>query len=165
MDTNNQDTPKAFNLHFANYFKVTQERNSWGPRTLQDYEMIYMVKGRGDYSEKGKPGLLIQENEVLLIPPLAEHTFACKLQEGVFISCIHFSFHPDMIIPAEVCSTGQDTEILHLFKKCAEEFGAGRQLSGALQDTILAEIWLRLMRSKAISKALPEPDARQAIHR
>ena len=37
-------------VRHCNYFKVKEDRGIWGPRTIPDYELVYIVAGEFSYS-------------------------------------------------------------------------------------------------------------------
>ncbi len=138
----------------ANYQEVSRGR-SWGERQIPDFELILIVAGRFTYETRTAPPLVLEEGDVLLIPPLEWHTVR-RLDEpahAVF-SCIHgelisgarwargdYQFSPT---PQRVTRTGGDAAIHDLFMRCRTVYEGYDKYRLALLETILKEIWLRL---------------------
>ena len=53
--------------------------NSWGPRIIPDYELIYVVAGEFSYSTE-KRRIIVKEGQILCIPPGERHIF--KLEKN-----------------------------------------------------------------------------------
>lgn len=133
---------------FANYFRTEPRRATWGPRVIGDYELILVVRGTSLYHETGQKERVVDEGEVLLIPPETEHVYSCEDSRETIISCIHFSFARD---PGQetglVFSSGSDYEMFHLFKKCAAEFELKSLHWQEILNDCVREIWIRLLRA------------------
>jgi AraC-like DNA-binding protein len=99
----------------------------------------------------------LQRGELLLIPPGEEHTFSCDTSSGAIISCIHFSVVPHIVLPAQKFWVSPDPEILHLFIKCAQEFGRKEDESARLLNQAVNEIWIRIIRLSGKSTVAAEP--------
>jgi AraC-like DNA-binding protein len=142
-------------VRHCNYFKVKEGNRSWGPRTLLDYELIYIVAGEFSYTnEWGKRDL--REGDILCIPPGERHIL--KLEHtpayGSLIACIHLDLLENMSMlngdyipkpqPYLITSTHNDHAIHQLFRNCKEvSDGYGSRRKQILQN-IVREIWLRM---------------------
>lgn len=138
----------------ANCIAVARD-HYWGPRGIQDYELVLVLAGRFAYERPGQPLLPLRTGQVLCIPPGETHVLR-RIDRGVeaAIACIHQELVPwgrridnDYRLvpnPETVTETQSEPEFRRLFRAAAaacEQFGRYRQL---LLDTIALEIWLRL---------------------
>lgn len=141
-------------VQIANYFQL-QSLESWGPRTIPDWELILIVAGQFAY-ETAAGTLLIDSGHVLAIPPEHLHTFRCvNPASQAIISCIHSELiHPGRWAkgdyrlnpePRTVTRVENDWALHSLFKQCNDVFvGYSRYRSATLQSLVRA-IWLRLI--------------------
>jgi AraC-like DNA-binding protein len=141
-------------LLVANFFRVSAQHNSWGPRILKECELIYLVEGQGEFiSEKKK--LQHQRDQVLVIPPREKHTY--RVLQGV-ISCIHFRL-PRGNYPraCQYIDTTPDREILRLFRSCAVEWEGARPRKQELCSALIRVILIRLERLQSTSEKAEFP--------
>ncbi len=158
MDIYNKSLIKSFKLHLANHFQAAPGRDIWGPRTIEDYELIYLISGKGGISYDNIKNIIIRPNEVLLIPPGRVHIFSADSFDKTILSCIHFSFVPSYAdFSFDVFYASHDMEILHLFKKSADEFTNNGVNYKSILDCTIGEIWHRLMRVNMQSIKSHEP--------
>ena len=76
------------NISHAAFFNIVRNRSHWGPRVINDFEFIYIVKGKGYHKNSDSQVLTVNEDEILLIPPNAEHIFECHTYEASTISVV-----------------------------------------------------------------------------
>jgi AraC-like DNA-binding protein len=142
-------------VRHCNYFKVKSGRGLWGPRTILDFELIYIVAGEFSYSShRGKR--VVHEGDVLCIPPGEQHIFRLEKQPayGALIGCIHLDLLENMTClngdyipkpkPFLITSTHNDHALHQLFRNCrdvSEGYGTRRKL---ILKNIVSEIWLRM---------------------
>ena len=122
-------------VRYANYFKLPANGQSWGPRTIAEYELIYIVAGEFSYetSESGKSAR-IAEGDVLCIPPGKEHVFrhVRSFAYGAVIACIHLELlrsgsrlagdYAPVPEPPLVTRTGRSAPLHQLFRNCRDVF-------------------------------------------
>ena len=153
-------------VRIANYFTLQTGRNSWGPRRIPDFEMIFIREGRFRYDEHEKTGvsfaykgriggqfqILLEPGDVLLIPPEINHTFSAISGSGA-ISCIHclpldgiswgkgeFYLSPS---PAYRTAFSDKMDLMdNLFYKCNDLFSGYHLFRQELLSTVCREIWL-----------------------
>ena len=129
-------------VNFCNYIHC-QAGTSWGPRSLNDCELIYFVSGAVRWSSSQGDSIRIEPHGVLLIPPGECHTLICELPS--VISCIHLEteeqkwhlFRPDR---------QEAARIYGLFRECVREFESMLPERGQMLELLTAEILLRLRR-------------------
>jgi len=142
-------------VRHCNYFKVKEGRGIWGPRTIPDYELIYIVGGEFSYSNEIAKRIL-REGDILCIPPGEKHIFKLEKQPayGALIGCIHLDLLENMSFlngdyvpkpkPFLVTSTHNDHALHQLFRNCrdvTEGYGSRRKL---ILQNMVREIWLRI---------------------
>lgn len=141
----------------ANYFSPGPGRASWGPRIISDYELIYQVEGSGQYLESNGLPRPLKQDQVLLIPPDTEHTFMCPGPEASIISCIHFSFTPQVkFFKSAIFDVSGDHNILFLFKSIAGEYDNRSPYVSTIMSSQLTEIWLRILRCRQQQHNIPD---------
>jgi AraC-like DNA-binding protein len=153
MDSTMLDERKLqFEITMANYIDVAPGY-CWGPRTVGNPELIYIVSGKFMYTwDEGffEAGA----GHVLFIPVELQHTLKSSSEPGC-ISCIHFDsfadgqidFHVFERLSFEVmrCVDAGKNSIVHdLFAKCADEFNRISPYREYLCNTVFSELWLRL---------------------
>lgn len=139
----------------ANFIRIEVGR-VWGPRTIQDWELVYVVRGRLSYECVGENTIIGYSGNVFCIPPDKEHTLRCVDESphaGAAISCIHLEFSKGKWMagdytlaktPPLVTSTDGALIFNHLFKKCSDTFEGYDPYRVELVNTIAREICLRL---------------------
>jgi len=145
MDINNLANQNIAKVGHSNYLFPHANRCSWGPRKINDIEMIYQVEGRGTYREENHL-LNIGKNEVLFIPPDRKHVFSCSAIPESAISCIHFAPAgkiPDLM-PLKI-NAAADPEILMLFKRVSIEYGNKDLLRQMLARKMVEELLVRII--------------------
>jgi AraC-like DNA-binding protein len=141
-------------VQIANYFQV-QSVDSWGPRTIPDWELILIVAGQFAY-ETTAGTILIESGHVLAIPPELLHTFRrADATSQAIISCIHSEMVPDgrwargdyrlKPEPMTVTRVENDWAIHSLFKQCSDVFSGYSRFRSAFLQTLVRAIWLRLI--------------------
>lgn len=139
---------------FANY-RTVKPGTSWGERTIPDIELILVVEGRFSYERTGTPALVLEEGDVLLIPPGESHTLRRREQPAhAVFSCIHgellpraswargdYRFEP---APLQVTHARGDEALHDLFRRCRDLYEGYSPYREELLETVLKEIWLRL---------------------
>lgn len=132
-------------VNICNYFSCPR-LESWGPRVLRDYELIYVVSGATVYRGATPEALPIDSQQLLLIPPGEEHVFSCRIAS--VLSCIHFMPDDAMTLPYRMTPEPPECARLHeLFRECAREFDDAAPEREELLRTMLREILLRCRRS------------------
>ena len=153
-------------VNIVNYFTLKKNRNSWGPRKIPDFEMIYIREGLFEYNEyeetntsfphkdrsKGQLQILLEPGDILLIPPEVLHTLKSIYGSGA-ISCIHslplesipwgngnIGLSPSPLYKTSFAN--QKNLIDSLFYKCNEIFTGYDKYRQKLLSTICNEIWL-----------------------
>jgi AraC-like DNA-binding protein len=129
---------------------------SWGPREIPDFELIYIFSGFFSYRTEKKEYVCSPGN-VLCVYPGIPHTLRhIEHSKGIpVISCIHLELLPGKrflkgdysieIEPEIIIETGKDSDIPVLFKKCRDLFeNRYSKYSDLLISTVIKELWIRL---------------------
>jgi AraC-like DNA-binding protein len=141
----------------ANYFKLSSEECSWGPRIIPDYELIHIVAGEFAYDnlETGQTAI-VAEGDTLCVPPGESHLFrhVRSFAYGAVIACVHLEFMRDgsrlagdyVLTPEPplVTNTGGSVPIHQLFRNARDVFEGYGNHRDALLSAMAKEIWLRL---------------------
>lgn len=141
-------------VNYANYFALRDGRRHWGPRLLEDAELILIVAGEFAYAAHGRETHL-EDGDVLCIPPGVEHVFRHVRDRsyGAVISCIHLELAPGRWgdgdyrpspQPPTVTQTHGDMALHPLFRQCRDVFEGRLPYREELLSTIAKDIWLRL---------------------
>jgi AraC-like DNA-binding protein len=126
---------------------------AWGPRTIPDYELVLVAKGRYQYVDAN--GFFdVNPGELLLIEPQVRHSF-CKIPEddpGVHL-CAHFDLvdlHGNIFMVHQFdCKMQRVTKvdnfdyIYTLFAQAASDFVSYSPFHTELVNTAIRQIWLR----------------------
>ncbi len=156
MDKNRlyQWTELRPHLRLINRFRIAPQRCSWGPRTIDDYELIYVVSGRLFLHREGLQTVL-NEGDVVNLHPDTEHFLFSKLEGLTEISCIHFSYHPDEPAPAELAmealkqvSCKGDREVAAIFLDIFHEHQSGKSDASVMMDAMLTRLLIILHRKQ-----------------
>lgn len=140
----------------SNYFSPKPDRNTWGPRVISDFELIYIGSGFFSLNQEGGE-YVAGKGDVLCIMPGVKHVFRQLESSGKegLISCIHLELLPGKhyldgdyrpeTMPMMITSVLNDRDIPLLFAKAAELFNrdSGRY-TGELLALTVKELWLRL---------------------
>lgn len=140
----------------SNYFQLKTER-SWGPRTISEYELIYIVAGEFSYTEMTfNRKYELFEGDILCIHPGVKHIFRNEKTPsyGAIISCIHLElvkgsfrlkkdYQPE-IEPPVITSVKGDYALHQLFRNCSRIKEGFSRYREALLENIGRDIWLRL---------------------
>ncbi len=139
---------KEISVNFANYFSPAPFRNSWGPRIIDDFELILQVEGSSEYFDEIGNNMTILTNELLLIPPGIQHTFKSNVNSKAVISCIHF-YPNNKIRNLEIIvyNVRNDYEVRTIFRKMAGEFERREDFSVEIQKILIREVFYRIKRS------------------
>ncbi len=138
----------------VNYF-TAKPGSCWGPRVIQEFELILIVSGNFGYRSADKQ-LMLEGSQVLCIPPGIRHTFYHVKDSAVepVISCIHLE--PDasgnwlrgsyQLSPEpELVTKLTEPEIMKkLFRHCLDGFHGLNRYRSAIASCQVKEIWLRL---------------------
>ncbi|NLE30329.1 MAG: AraC family transcriptional regulator [Phycisphaerae bacterium] len=141
-------------VQIVNYFQV-KNLDSWGPRTIPDWELILIVAGQFAYETEDET-IHIGSGHVLAIPPGRLHTFRrTDTASQAIISCIHgemiptgrwsrgdYRLRPE---PQTVTRVENDWAIHSLFKQCNDVFSGYSRFRSASLQTLVRAIWLRLI--------------------
>lgn len=143
-------------VRHCNYFQLAKHF-SWGPRTITDYELIYVVAGEYLYIDMDhNTRYNLHESEVLCIRPGIRHLLKCTRIPvyGAIISCIHLDLlkgksrlkreYQPLKEPPVITSLKKDYVIHQLFRNCAKTREGISCFREALLENIGREIWLRL---------------------
>lgn len=141
-------------VRMANYREVDRGA-SWGERTIPDIELVLVVAGRFAYETRTEAPLLLEEGDVLLIPPDEWHTLRrLDPPARAAFSCIHAELLPDVRwaqgsyvfhpTPQRSTPTGGDAAIHDLFLRCAETYEGYETFREELLEVLLKELWIRL---------------------
>lgn len=142
----------------VNYMPLTPNNcNIWGPRRINDFELIMVMQGEFEFINLETNELVRQTaGTVLVIMPNELHTY--RLLSGkhpnAFFSCIHLELKPGINhigdslwpspAPQRLTSIARDTEMGELFRQADQE----NRKNGRYRDTMLSllvkQIWLRL---------------------
>jgi len=160
-------------VHYANYFALRDGRRRWGPRILEDAELILVVAGEFAYAAAGRE-VALQDGDVLCIPPGVEHVFRHVRDRsyGAVISCIHLELAPGRWgagdycpapLPPTVTATRGDMALHPLFRQCRDVYEGHLPYREELLATIAKDIWLRLAGHwRRGAEARPSPSRRAA---
>ncbi|NBC18383.1 MAG: helix-turn-helix domain-containing protein [Bacteroidetes bacterium] len=154
----NQPTPISASdarpvVHHANYMDVRQPQ-AWGPRTIDDIELILIVRGPFEYVDPAGR-IELASGQLLLIPPEVRHTFSRPTGEGRWtFSCLHCELLPDArwargdyrldVPPRRVTDVNQDVVLRDLFRHVAREFAGRGQPISPIAEALARAIWVRL---------------------
>ena len=127
-------------VNIANYKLVAKPFEVWGPRTLPDYELIFIHSGSFDL-ELASQTVRIEEDNLLIILPGERHCFR-NLHESGVISCIHCDL-PNEETPPRMYPVS-DPEVKEAFRRCAEVFLHPSPRRNELLHIILKELLIRL---------------------
>jgi AraC-like DNA-binding protein len=149
-------TPSDYHptVRISNYTKV-RPAACWPDRTIPDYQLILVVRGRFSYQTPSTGEHAVLPGEVLCIPPLAQHTFRrTDRARHAVTSCIHgeavqggtraagdYALQPK---PRLITNVRGDASIHAAFRRCAAVFKEYGRYRRALMETIAREIWIRL---------------------
>ncbi len=149
------DTPE---VRHVNYIEVkAKENNTWGPRRINEYELILVLQGEFEFINHDTNERIIQKaGTILLIFPEELHTYRLRPEQhhDAFFSCIHLELKPDIDRTKEVWDSipsprrltpvAGNAEIVSLFKQTDAE----NQRNSRYKDTILSliakQIWIHL---------------------
>lgn len=149
-------TPSEFQptVRYANFILARPDA-TWPDRTIADYELILVVKGRFVYETAGMETIVVDPGRVLMIPPEERHTFR-RVDRGkkAILACIHGElctegtrgsgdYAPDPE-PDRLTVVDDDPAIEAGFERCAIVFDGHEKYRTILLQTIAKEIWLRL---------------------
>lgn len=129
-------------VNFCNYIHCPA-RSSWGPRQLNDCELIYFVSGQCLWQPEGEPPVRILPHRILLIPPALRHTLSCEVPS--VISCIHCDGDAGqwrLYLPEK----NETPRLYQIFRDCAAEFEGTAEERSELLELLVAELQLRLRR-------------------
>ena len=152
MDKNNISMIKrivnnSLSVNIANYFFIHPEKASWGPRKLDDFELIYQITGKSVYKSNSNKILTINANQMLLISPNITHTFSCIGSGKYGISCIHFNAEiPSNSNEVLILEARNSSEIQTIFSKITNEFNLFDKYSRGLMSSLLREILIKSIR-------------------
>lgn len=145
----------APDVRYSNYITVPSGK-AWGPREIQDFELILIVSGEFSYAtDCGLKKVLLSHGDILCIPPGEEHVLKCEkagMAEAV-ISCIHLELYHGSYIQGDyvldICpqlvTKVKDAGVFHeLFVRSADTFDSVGRFREAILNTVGREIWLHL---------------------
>jgi AraC family transcriptional activator of pobA len=142
-------------VHYVNYVPVETDW-VWGPRTIEDFELILVVMAEFEYSETGRDPIKLEEGDVLCIPPGTEHVFRSRRifpDHPPVMSCIHLEMTKGSFLYGEyqlavplplVTRTGRNSVIHELFKRCDAVYNRVSPNRETLLQAIAWEILLHL---------------------
>lgn len=143
-------------VNVANYFTASPHC-IWGPRTMPDFEFIYVIQGEFSFAAGQKKEKLI-EGDLLIIYPEEKHTFVHTgdgSNPGV-ISCLHsepvreakwsegnmrFSISPKRV--TKILPENRE-HLRALFASCAKYYNESGFLALEKAASVCREIWLIL---------------------
>ncbi len=165
MDNNNIKNLASKNIRVANFFTAEEKRNHWGPRIIDDYELILIIEGRAWYKEDKSEKRELFSGDILLIPPNKTHIFHCELDKKCTISCIHFSFKNSNFKPLSNVATiqGSDPLVNLLFRSVAAEFIKKSETSDKLVNLMVDQILLKFYEAVKSIKVSYSKKTKQAI--
>jgi len=142
-------------LRIANWFDVPSGMR-WGPRTIDDPELVLVHAGRFRYREGDASWQAVREREVLFIPPGVEHELEVDPRSGrAGISCWHGELLPEgtwadgdyapAIQPPTVTAVGGQPFIIACFRRLAEVYTGHGTRRAALARDLVRLIWVHLM--------------------
>jgi AraC-like DNA-binding protein len=140
-------------IRFSNYFSV-DPGEIWGPRTIPDLELVYIVQGCFFYRDENVDEFTFGPGDMLLIPPEVEHTLGWRRGRKAKISCLHcepigrpryvegtYKLDP---APQLLTATGRDGLLRSLLQQCAQAFAGAGRFRRKLVTSLVRSIWLRL---------------------
>ncbi len=161
-------------VHYANYIPV-RAGQSWGPRIIQDFELILIVAGGFSYSDIEVGTVVCEVGDVLCILPGREHTLrnerTPEKREAV-ISCIHLEMMQGSFLhdeyqmaapPPLVTRTGNDPVVHELFKRCENIYTGFSPNRDALLQAVAWEILLHLEEFREGGTACLSPRMRHIL--
>ena len=134
-------------VRICNYIHC-QAGTSWGPRVLNDCELIYFVSGAVRWFVQEEKSVRMEPHSVLLIPPGLRHTLVCELPS--VISCIHLDAEErkwQLYRPERQ----EAARLYGLFRECVREFGNVLPERERLLTLLTEEILLRLHRQNLLT--------------
>lgn len=142
-------------VRIANYVGISHDA-SWPNRTLNDFELIYVVSGVFSFETSDKGKIFIDDGKLLCIYPGIRHTFKPENAPGKegTISCIHFEMlrglsflkgdyelRPPLPVLTDI--DGDDT-IHALFRTARDTFEGQGRYSDEILESTARQILLRL---------------------
>ncbi len=138
-------------LHVVNYRDVPSEKPSWGPRRLQDFEIILCIRGSFEFVNHENGETVLQHpGEVLTIVPGELHTYRKNIAGPAFFSCIHLEpgqEECDTDLPPRVVSFTPEHAIFELFRRIHHLFERPTRYSNEQIRCLLKTVWLYLFES------------------
>ncbi|OGV50618.1 MAG: hypothetical protein A2017_06855 [Lentisphaerae bacterium GWF2_44_16] len=126
----------------------------WGPREINDFELIYIASGFFSF-RAGNKNILLEEGQALCIYPGETHILKCEKDSayGASIACIHlepvkgYSWlkgdYKLKTLPSVFTDIQADPLIHGLFRNCAAAFSGYGKYRNEIVRTMVKEIWLR----------------------
>jgi len=137
---------------YTNYIDVYPGQ-CWGPRTIADPELIYVVAGRFHYRTDAED-LTAGPGDVIFIPPGEVHTLEFAGTQPGHFSCTHGELCADgtwaagdyrpVPLPATLTPTGVTPELRELFRRCDMAVREYTHYRDALARSIYHQIWITL---------------------
>jgi AraC-like DNA-binding protein len=139
-------------VHFANWIDVAGSCQ-WGPRLLQDYELICIIEGQFTFSDSGC-SYSLAPNDILCIPPNLEHVF--RSETAGVISCVHFdpptesksreSAHQSKLCvkPEIVTKPSRPEFYVNLFREIAADFSGHNPSNYRNCCLLFRSLWAKL---------------------
>jgi AraC-like DNA-binding protein/mannose-6-phosphate isomerase-like protein (cupin superfamily) len=118
--------------------------NRWGPRTILDYELVYIESGNFSYQEDSKT-LVLRPDQCLLIPPDTEHVLREAAGKEGLISCVHLDPPEDLKRPEQITGCRSQPSISVLFRQIITEFAGASPWRDELLSSLARTIWLSLL--------------------
>jgi AraC-like DNA-binding protein len=153
---------------YTNYMEVTPGQ-AWGPRTIPDTELIYIVSGHFRYRD-GAGEVDAGPGDVIFIPPEEEHTLRFMGEQAGRFGCIHgelcvdgtwaSGYYRPVPLPKTVTHTGVHTELRELFRRCDTAMREYRHYRDALASSIYHQIWIMLSEYWVMHPAAPHLSVR-----
>ena len=141
-------------VHYANYITV-RAGQTWGPRTIPDFELVLIAYGRFSYTDAATPPLRCEPGDVLCIPPGCEHVLKNETPSGAraVISCIHLEMTDGCFMDGDygladplpvLTRAGGDPVVHELFKRCERIYNGFSPSRAALLQAVTWELLLHL---------------------
>jgi len=137
---------------YTNYMEVYHGQQ-WGPRTIADTELIYIVVGRFRYRDS-EGEVTAGPGDVIFIPPDAVHKLTFLGTQPGHFGCIHGELcaagtwaagdYRPVPFPATLTATGVNPALRGLFRRCDAAMREYGHFRDALARSIYHQIWIML---------------------
>ncbi|MEK7416065.1 MAG: AraC family transcriptional regulator [Planctomycetota bacterium] len=142
-------------LRIANWFDCSSV-NNWGPRTIEDPELLLVHAGRFNYRVIGEPWQTVSERDVLFIPPGVLHELTVDPRAARSgLSCWHGELvqqgtwaagnYRPAVMPPTITPVSGHPFIIACFRRLADVYIGYGTRRVTLAHDLVRLIWIHLM--------------------